>query len=152
MATRPSPAPADEAHPLHYAPSHRTDHSALSAQLIDGKAVAANVHERVRVAVATRTAAGHRAPALATVLVGADPASEIYVRNKRLTCEKVGVRSVPMPFSADIGEAELLATIDALNADDDIDGIIVQLPLPVPHNALPLTQTLSPPNAVHVSA
>src|SRR3546814_13559683 len=61
MAARPSPAPADEAHPLHYAPSHRTDHSALSAQLIDGKAVAATVHERVSVAVATRTAAGHRA-------------------------------------------------------------------------------------------
>src|SRR3546814_9489090 len=70
MAARPSPAPADEAHPLHYAPPHRTDHSALSPQLIDGKAVAATGHERVRVAVATRLAPGHRAPALATVLVG----------------------------------------------------------------------------------
>src|SRR3546814_16192441 len=102
MAARPSPAPADEAHPLHYAPSHRTDHSALSAQLIDGKAVAATVHERVRVAVATRTAAGHREPALATVPVGADPAAEIYVRTKRLTCEQVGMRSVPQDRKSDL--------------------------------------------------
>ncbi|MFT4047914.1 MAG: bifunctional methylenetetrahydrofolate dehydrogenase/methenyltetrahydrofolate cyclohydrolase FolD [Solimonas sp.] len=104
----------------------------MSAQLIDGKVVAVTVHERVRSAVAARLAAGKRAPALATVLVGADPASEIYVRNKRLTCEKVGIRSVPMHFDATIGEAELLAAVDALNADDDIDGILVQLPLP-PH-------------------
>ncbi|HET8880718.1 MAG TPA: bifunctional methylenetetrahydrofolate dehydrogenase/methenyltetrahydrofolate cyclohydrolase FolD [Solimonas sp.] len=114
----------------------------MSAQLIDGKAVAAAVHERVRATVAARTAAGRRAPALATVLVGADPASEIYVRNKRLTCEKVGVRSVPMHFDADIGEAELLAAVDALNADNDIDGILVQLPLPGHINAIRVTERI----------
>ncbi|WP_028081522.1 bifunctional methylenetetrahydrofolate dehydrogenase/methenyltetrahydrofolate cyclohydrolase FolD [Solimonas soli] len=114
----------------------------MSAQLIDGKAVAAAVHERVRVAVAERLAAGKRAPALATVLVGADPASEIYVRNKRLTCEKVGIRSVPMHFDAGIGEAELLAAVDALNADDDIDGILVQLPLPAHINAIRVTERI----------
>src|SRR3546814_5364317 len=76
------------------------------------------------------------------LLVGADPASEIYVRNKRLTCEKVGVRSVPMHFAADIGEAELLAAIDALNADDDIDGILVQLPLPGHINAIRVTERI----------
>jgi methylenetetrahydrofolate dehydrogenase (NADP+)/methenyltetrahydrofolate cyclohydrolase len=64
----------------------------VPAQLIDGKAVANTVQERVRLAVAARKQAGHRAPALATVLVGADPASEVYVRNKRLACEKVGIR------------------------------------------------------------
>ncbi|MCX7072012.1 MAG: bifunctional methylenetetrahydrofolate dehydrogenase/methenyltetrahydrofolate cyclohydrolase FolD [Gammaproteobacteria bacterium] len=102
----------------------------MTAQLIDGKAVAAQVHERVRQAVAARVAAGHRAPALATVLVGADPASEIYVRNKRLTCEKIGIRSVPNHLDATVSEAELLAVVDRLNADDGIDGILVQLPLP----------------------
>ncbi|MGQ3055768.1 MAG: bifunctional methylenetetrahydrofolate dehydrogenase/methenyltetrahydrofolate cyclohydrolase FolD [Nevskia sp.] len=102
----------------------------MTAQLIDGKAVAAQVHERVRQAVAARVAAGHRAPALATVLVGADPASEIYVRNKRLTCEKIGIRSLPNHLDATVSEAELLAVVDRLNADDGIDGILVQLPLP----------------------
>lgn len=102
----------------------------MTAQLIDGKAVAAQVHERVRQAVAARVAAGHRAPALATVLVGADPASEIYVRNKRLTCEKIGIRSLPNHLDATVTEAELLAVVDRLNADDGIDGILVQLPLP----------------------
>ncbi|WP_439641044.1 bifunctional methylenetetrahydrofolate dehydrogenase/methenyltetrahydrofolate cyclohydrolase FolD [Nevskia sp.] len=102
----------------------------MTAQLIDGKAVAAQVHERVRQAVAARVAAGQRAPALATVLVGADPASEIYVRNKRLTCEKIGIRSVPNHLDATVSEAELLAVVDRLNADDGIDGILVQLPLP----------------------
>lgn len=114
----------------------------MSAQLIDGKAVAATVHERVRIAVAARIAAGRRAPALATVLVGADPASEIYVRNKRLTCEKVGVRSVPMHFAADISETELLAAVDALNADAEIDGILVQLPLPGHINAIRVTERI----------
>ncbi|NKF21775.1 bifunctional methylenetetrahydrofolate dehydrogenase/methenyltetrahydrofolate cyclohydrolase FolD [Solimonas marina] len=114
----------------------------MSAQLIDGKAVAAAVHERVRLAVARRIAAGLRRPALATVLVGADPASEIYVRNKRLTCDKVGVRSVPMHFDATVGEAELLSAVDALNADDDIDGILVQLPLPGHINAIRVTERI----------
>ncbi|WP_020649838.1 bifunctional methylenetetrahydrofolate dehydrogenase/methenyltetrahydrofolate cyclohydrolase FolD [Solimonas variicoloris] len=114
----------------------------MSAQLIDGKAVAAAIHERVRSAIAARVAAGRRRPALATVLVGADPASEIYVRNKRLTCEKVGVRSVPMHFDATISEAELLGAIDRLNADDDIDGILVQLPLPSQLDATRVTERI----------
>jgi len=102
----------------------------LTAQIIDGKAVAATVQERVRAAVAERVAAGRRAPALATVLVGADPASEIYVRNKRRTSEAVGIRSAPVHFGADISQDALLAEIGRLNADEGIDGILVQLPLP----------------------
>jgi methylenetetrahydrofolate dehydrogenase (NADP+)/methenyltetrahydrofolate cyclohydrolase len=102
----------------------------LSAQLIDGKAVAARVQERVRLAVAERIAAGQRAPALATVLVGADPASEIYVRNKRRSCEAVGIRSEPRHFDLDVSQAQLLQEIDRLNADEALDGILVQLPLP----------------------
>jgi len=102
----------------------------LTAQLIDGKAVAASVQERVRAAVESRAAVGKRAPALATVLVGADPASEIYVRNKRRSCEAVGIRSAPQHFEAGVSQAELLAEIDRLNGDEGIDGILVQLPLP----------------------
>jgi methylenetetrahydrofolate dehydrogenase (NADP+)/methenyltetrahydrofolate cyclohydrolase len=114
----------------------------LTAQLIDGKAVAARVHERVREAVQTRLAAGKRAPALATVLVGADPASEIYVRNKRRTCEAVGIRSVPAHFDADISQAALLAEVDRLNADPDIDGILVQLPLPKHIDTTPVIERI----------
>lgn len=102
----------------------------MPAQIIDGKAVAARVQDRVRADVELRIAQGRRAPALATVLVGADPASEIYVRNKRRSCEAIGVRSVPMHIDATITEAELLAVVDDLNDDDSIDGILVQLPLP----------------------
>jgi methylenetetrahydrofolate dehydrogenase (NADP+)/methenyltetrahydrofolate cyclohydrolase len=102
----------------------------MSAQLIDGKAIAAQVQTRVREKVRARVAGGQRAPALATVLVGEDPASEIYVRNKRRACEAVGIRSLPLHFKASICEETLLAEVDRLNADPAIDGILVQLPLP----------------------
>jgi methylenetetrahydrofolate dehydrogenase (NADP+)/methenyltetrahydrofolate cyclohydrolase len=102
----------------------------VTAKVIDGKAVAASVRERVRAAVAERVKAGRRAPALATVLVGDDPASHVYVRNKRKACEEVGIRSVPIQFDANLTQAELLAAIDRLNADASVDGILVQLPLP----------------------
>src|SRR5438552_552784 len=102
----------------------------MSAQLIDGKAVAARVHDSVRAGVQARLARGLRAPALATVLVGEDPASQVYVRNKRATCEKIGIRSLPIHFDTSLSEERLLAEIDRLNADPGIDGILVQLPLP----------------------
>jgi methylenetetrahydrofolate dehydrogenase (NADP+) / methenyltetrahydrofolate cyclohydrolase len=117
---------------------------ALSALLIDGKAVAAAVHERVRAGVAARAQRGLRPPALATVLVGNDPASEVYVRNKRLTCEKVGIRSVPMHFDPTVSQAELLAAVDTLNADPQIDGILVQLPLPAHLDATEVTERILP--------
>jgi methylenetetrahydrofolate dehydrogenase (NADP+)/methenyltetrahydrofolate cyclohydrolase len=108
----------------------RYGNAALSATLIDGKAIAAQVQARVAAAVAARLAGGRRAPALATVLVGSQPASEIYVRNKRRSCEAVGIRSVPLHFDDTVTQEELLQAVDALNADDSIDGILVQLPLP----------------------
>lgn len=115
----------------------------MPAQLIDGKAVAATVQDRVRAAVTARVAAGLRPPALATVLVGTDPASEVYVRNKRLACEKVGVRSLPLHFDASIGEEQLLAEVDRLNADPAIDGILVQLPLPRHIDASRVTERIA---------
>lgn len=102
----------------------------MSAQLIDGKRVAAGIQAELRERIGRRIAAGHRAPALATLLVGAEPASEIYVRNKRLTCEKLAIRSLPLHYDASVSQEVLLAEIDRLNADPDIDGVLVQLPLP----------------------
>lgn len=102
----------------------------LSAQLIDGKAIAAQVREQVRLAVQARLAQGKPAPGLATVLVGTDPASEIYVRNKRKACEELGIRSIPVHFEPSLTQQHLLAKIDRLNADPAVDGILVQLPLP----------------------
>jgi methylenetetrahydrofolate dehydrogenase (NADP+)/methenyltetrahydrofolate cyclohydrolase len=102
----------------------------MAGRVIDGKAVAAAVRERVKVDVAAYEQEAGRVPALATVLVGDDPASEIYVRNKRRTCEEVGMRSVHHAPEASIREEELLDLVRELGADDDVDGILVQLPLP----------------------
>ncbi|HEX4299562.1 MAG TPA: bifunctional methylenetetrahydrofolate dehydrogenase/methenyltetrahydrofolate cyclohydrolase FolD [Gammaproteobacteria bacterium] len=98
----------------------------MPAQLIDGKAFAAELRRDVALQAATRK----RAPGLAVVLVGADPASQIYVRNKRVACEQVGFVSKAYDLPADTPEAKLLGLIDELNADPGIDGILVQLPLP----------------------
>jgi methylenetetrahydrofolate dehydrogenase (NADP+)/methenyltetrahydrofolate cyclohydrolase len=103
----------------------------LSATVIDGRAVAAEVRERVAEQVADLAAAhAGRAPGLATVLVGDDPASHIYVGNKRKQTEEVGMRSIHHGLDATTSEDELLALIAELNADEEVDGILVQLPLP----------------------
>ncbi|GGX90926.1 bifunctional methylenetetrahydrofolate dehydrogenase/methenyltetrahydrofolate cyclohydrolase FolD [Vogesella alkaliphila] len=102
----------------------------MAAQLIDGKAVAETLINRVREGVDARVAAGKRAPALAVILVGDDPASGIYVKNKKRSCEKAGVRSVAYDLPGSTSQEELLSIIDQLNADDSVDGILVQLPLP----------------------
>lgn len=102
----------------------------MAAQLIDGKAVAETLINRVREGVDARVAAGKRAPALAVILVGDDPASGIYVKNKKRSCEKAGIRSIAYDLPGSTSQEELLAIIDKLNADDGVDGILVQLPLP----------------------
>ncbi|AXQ29609.1 bifunctional methylenetetrahydrofolate dehydrogenase/methenyltetrahydrofolate cyclohydrolase FolD [Solimonas sp. K1W22B-7] len=116
----------------------------MAAQLIDGKAVAQSVRERVRVAVAARVAAGHRPPALATVLVGEDPASQVYVRSKRKACEELGIRSVPVHFEPSLTQEQLLAEVDRLNADDSVDGILVQMPLPEHIDATQVIERIRP--------
>ena len=98
--------------------------------LIDGKQTAEDIKVEIAAEVATMTAAGHRPPHLAAVLVGHDGGSETYVRNKVLACERVGYASTLLRFEDDITEAELLAVVRRLNEDADIDGFIVQLPLP----------------------
>lgn len=102
----------------------------MPAEIIDGKACARAVQERVAAAIASRRARGLRAPSLATVLVGEDAASQIYVRRKRETCAALGIASKPIHFSESVSQEALIAAIDDLNADDSVDGILVQLPLP----------------------
>ena len=85
-----------------------------------------------------------RAPALAVVLVGNNPASEIYVRNKKRSCEKVGIRSVAFDLPASTTQAELLAIVDQVNADPEIDGILVQLPLPAHIDADAVIERIDP--------
>ena len=100
-------------------------------RIIDGKTVAAEVRARVAEEVTKLAAANDgRAPGLATVLVGDDPASQVYVGNKRTQTEEVGMRSVQHGLGASTSQQELLALIQELNADDEVDGILVQLPLP----------------------
>ena len=102
----------------------------MSAQILDGKAIAADIRAGVKDKVASMVAAGGRPPGLAVVLVGEDPASQVYVRNKRRSCEEVGFLSELHPLPASVTQDELLKLIDQLNARQEIDGILVQLPLP----------------------
>ncbi len=102
----------------------------MTAQIIDGKAIAHELLNNIKSKIDSRIAASKRAPCLAVVLVGADPASAIYVRNKRKACEKIGVRSISHDLPASTSEADLFALIDRLNGDSSVDGILVQSPLP----------------------
>jgi methylenetetrahydrofolate dehydrogenase (NADP+)/methenyltetrahydrofolate cyclohydrolase len=102
----------------------------VPARVIDGKAVAAAVRERVRVDVAAYKEETGRTPGLATVLVGEDAASQVYVGMKRRNTEEVGMRSLHHEPEASIREEELLDLVRGLNEDDGVDGILVQLPLP----------------------
>jgi methylenetetrahydrofolate dehydrogenase (NADP+)/methenyltetrahydrofolate cyclohydrolase len=102
----------------------------VAARVIDGKAVAATVRERVKVDVAAYKEETGRTPGLATVLVGEDPASQVYVGMKRRNTEEVGMRSIHHEPEASIREGELLDLVRELNEDDEVDGILVQLPLP----------------------
>jgi methylenetetrahydrofolate dehydrogenase (NADP+)/methenyltetrahydrofolate cyclohydrolase len=100
------------------------------AKVIDGKAIANEIKREVRVATDRLAARGLRRPGLAVILVGDNPASQVYVRNKRLACEESGIVSVSHDLAQSTTETELLSLIEQLNADDTIDGILVQVPLP----------------------
>ena len=102
----------------------------MAARIIDGKAVAAAVRERVAAEVVAFEAERGRTPLLVTVIVGDDPASEVYVAGKHRACEQVGMRSSHHGLPAETTEQELLALVEKLNVDQDVDGILVQLPVP----------------------
>jgi methylenetetrahydrofolate dehydrogenase (NADP+)/methenyltetrahydrofolate cyclohydrolase len=99
-------------------------------EIIDGKKIAAQIKEELAAEVARLVAAGKKTPHLVAVLVGDDPASETYVANKVKACQAIGMMSTELRFPGNLTEAQLLDVIDRLNADADVDGYIVQLPLP----------------------
>ena len=116
----------------------------MSAKVLDGKAVAAEIRDRIKTKVEELRGAGARAPGLAVVLIGENPASQVYVRNKRKACAEVGFHSELHALPADTEQSELLALIDRLNADSRIDGILVQLPLPERMDAEAVTERILP--------
>ncbi|MBU1665185.1 MAG: bifunctional methylenetetrahydrofolate dehydrogenase/methenyltetrahydrofolate cyclohydrolase FolD [Gammaproteobacteria bacterium] len=102
----------------------------MTAQILDGKSIANALLQDIKREVDERLASGQRVPGLAVILLGGDPASGIYVRNKRLACEKAGVLSISHDLPASTSQEALLALIDQLNDDPTVDGILVQAPLP----------------------
>jgi methylenetetrahydrofolate dehydrogenase (NADP+)/methenyltetrahydrofolate cyclohydrolase len=116
----------------------------MAARIIDGKAVAATVRERVAADVVTFEAERGRTPVLATVIVGDDPASEVYVAGKHRACEQVGIGSFHHGLPAETTEQELLALVEQLNADQDVDGILVQLPVPAQIDPDHITAAIDP--------
>ena len=116
----------------------------MTARILDGKRIADELLQRVRGRVAARLAAGRRAPGLAVVLVGDDPASGVYVKNKRKACRQVGFESYDYDLPASSDEATLYALIDRLNADPAVHGILVQLPLPPHIDATALINRIDP--------
>ena len=116
----------------------------MTAQIMDGKTVAEALLISVKSKVLARVNADKRAPCLAVVLVGVDPASAIYVRNKRLACEKVGIKSIAYDIPISTSQADLFDLIDNLNTDLAVDGILVQSPLPSHVNEDLLIEHISP--------
>ena len=116
----------------------------MTANIIDGKAVAKQVRSAVAERVSERVAQNLRAPGLAVVLVGQDPASQVYVGSKRKACEEVGFISKSFDLPADTTEQALLALIDELNVDGEVDGILVQLPLPAGLDAEKILERITP--------
>ncbi len=116
----------------------------MSAQIIDGKAIAAELKQTLKLATEQRITAGKRQPGLAVVLIGSNPASQVYVGSKRRSCEEIGFKSVSHDLPESATETELLALIDTLNNDDEIDGILVQLPLPAHINTDTVIEHIAP--------
>ncbi|PSV32261.1 MULTISPECIES: bifunctional methylenetetrahydrofolate dehydrogenase/methenyltetrahydrofolate cyclohydrolase FolD [unclassified Photobacterium] len=116
----------------------------MTAQIIDGKLISQTVRQEVAARVKARKDAGLRAPGLAVVLVGQDPASQIYVGSKRKACEEVGFVSKSFDLPPTASEEELLLLIDELNLDPTIDGILVQLPLPAGMDSTRILERIDP--------
>ena len=115
----------------------------MSAKIINGKEIAAYIKEKAAREAALCRAAG-RSPCLAVILVGEDPASRVYVRNKHLACEACGITSLQYELPADTGEEAVLELINRLNADAAVDGILCQLPLPAQINEERVTDAILP--------
>ncbi len=116
----------------------------MSAKIIDGKALAEKIKAEIRVATDALAAAGKRRPGLAVIMVGDSAASQVYVRNKRRSCEQAGIVSSAHDLPASTSEHELLELIALLNGDSAIDGILVQLPLPKQIRTRPVIDAIDP--------
>jgi methylenetetrahydrofolate dehydrogenase (NADP+)/methenyltetrahydrofolate cyclohydrolase len=116
----------------------------MTAQILDGKAMSADLLDRLRQRIEQRASRGMRPPCLAVVLVGGDPASTIYVRKKREICESLGMRSLAHNLPEHTTLEELLALIDTFNADPEVDGILVQLPLPAQIDSTRVIERIDP--------
>ncbi len=116
----------------------------MSAQIIDGKKIANDIKDQLKLRVEKRLQQGLRIPGLAVVKIGNDPASEVYVRNKRQSCEKVGINSIAHDLPVETSQEDLLSLIDTLNNDNAIDGILVQLPVPEHINPETIIERIHP--------
>ncbi|MBZ0333830.1 bifunctional methylenetetrahydrofolate dehydrogenase/methenyltetrahydrofolate cyclohydrolase FolD [Marinobacter sp. AL4B] len=116
----------------------------MTATLIKGKEIAAQVRQQVAVGVEARKQKGLRAPGLAVILVGSDPASQVYVGNKRKACDQAGIMSLSYDLPEDTSQGALEALVDELNENPAIDGILVQLPLPSHLDADPILVKIRP--------
>ncbi|EGV28470.1 Bifunctional protein folD [Thiorhodococcus drewsii AZ1] len=116
----------------------------MNAAILDGKSIAAEIRQDIKSRVDALLASGKRSPGLAVVLVGANPASQVYVRNKRKACAEVGFHSELHELPETVTQDALLSLIDQLNADPAIDGILVQLPLPAHLDENAVTERISP--------
>ncbi|WP_024544633.1 bifunctional methylenetetrahydrofolate dehydrogenase/methenyltetrahydrofolate cyclohydrolase FolD [Picosynechococcus sp. NKBG15041c] len=114
------------------------------AQILDGKSFAQKIQDNLKTAIATLSPKMGRPPGLAVLMVGDNPASAAYVRNKERACERIGMASFGKHFPADITQAELEAVIQELNQDERVDGILVQLPLPPHLDSVGLLLTIAP--------
>ena len=102
----------------------------MSAKIIDGKSIASDLLETIRNKISVNESNGMRNPCLAVILIGDNPASHVYVKNKKLACEKVGIKSLSYDFKSSISEQELLKLVNDINFDSEVDGILIQSPLP----------------------
>lgn len=116
----------------------------MDASLLDGKLVSAIIRQDIKHAVAMRSEQGYRPPGLAVILVGVDPASTLYVTNKRKACEEVGFKSYAYDLPPETSQAELIALIEQLNESKDVHGILVQLPLPQQINTSAILEKIKP--------
>ncbi len=123
---------------------HQESSKTMTAQIIDGKQIAADVRRQVAENIQNRLKEDKRAPCLAVVIVGSDPASHVYVRNKKNACIEVGIQSLSYDLPSDTSQQHLLSLVDELNANPDVDGILVQLPLPAELNSNEILERIQP--------
>ncbi|MDF2488832.1 MAG: 5,10-methylenetetrahydrofolate dehydrogenase / methenyltetrahydrofolate cyclohydrolase, partial [Pseudomonas sp.] len=127
-----------------FVPFQMVNHASMTAHLIDGKAIAATLRQQIAQRVVERRQQGLRTPGLAVILVGTDPASQVYVSHKRKDCEEVGFISQAFDLPSETTQQALTDLIDRLNADPAVDGILLQLPLPAHLDASLLLERIRP--------